>query len=383
MNIASNTYKLILLGFIFSIFTSCSDDDDTTSIDEDHSVSFLTDIKPTYFENVNYESESVVSQIPVYLDEMSISYNKVEQQYLDGYFTTPEDIAKIRIVNYYYSFYLISLVGGYLDGFLSMEDITGSERTTGYFSNVDVNSPNYAESEIQSMAERALNITLENLKVGDYNDKSYGFYITVNQLYQRAINNNMTSSESNKETVDFASIQLVDFNVIPNWNTLMTMITFTNYEDPLNTFQNPKMEDLLFTVNSRITPFNLENLDGLYPEIFGPIYRFDLNLKKVDFVLQNSENKLNENEIMAIKRHIGYMETVSDAVSNDRADLLDSWADNNTFEERLQKLEELKLYINNTDSQEKPNFTGYLNTVNFKKAYQCYSCHASSELLDY
>ncbi len=143
------------------------------------------------------------------------------------------------------------------------------------------------------------------------------------------------------------------------------------------------MNSVLANVNSRLVPGLLPSLGGLYPEILGPLYRFDLNLKKTDWFLDQTE-VFDEQALKELDSYIEILQNSSEFIENDRADILYSWDDYYTYEQRIKKLEEIvkfrsELLIGDSPIV-KPDFKEYLDSKDFKRAYQCYSCHKPTGL---
>jgi len=236
---------------------------------------------------------------------------------------------------------------------------------------------------MEALMERAIQVgTDATYNVNGYNDKSYGFLMAIKQVQGRLLdgagNNNKKVME---QMIDYVSVRLVNYDVIANWNVLMSMVTITNYVDTINTFRNPDMDKLLFHVNARLVPGSLADLGGVYPEILGPIYRFDLNLKKIDWIMEQADWSVVE-KIQKIEPHLEIMNTALKFIEEERTDLLQSWAQKHTVDERKEWLEyfnnNLKKIVSNFSSQKE--LRTFLNSENFKKAYQCYSCHRPSGL---
>jgi len=69
---------------------------------------------------------------------------------------------------------------------------------------------------------------------------------------------------------------------------MMSMVLFDNYEDSLNTFKNPRMNIVLTNALNRINLDVLPKNDINYIEIVGPIFLFDLMMKKIDYMLEDN-----------------------------------------------------------------------------------------------
>ncbi|MEM9824681.1 MAG: hypothetical protein AAF985_26575 [Bacteroidota bacterium] len=340
--------------------------------------SFLSEIRPIYFENLNFESEVIRSQTSDFLLDLAASYNQLETEYEAGVFVDDINLEYMRLAGMYYSFYLLAVTGNYLDGNLSFEDINGG-RQTGYYSNLPATTPDFQQQELEALMERASRVAFRATEVNGFNDKSYGFYLSVRQVQERLKNPNHYNSHITQDSViNYVFTRLVNYDLLPDWNVLMAMVTFTNYADSLNRFDNPRMDEVLLNVNARLRPGALADLGGRYPEILGPLYRFDLNLKKIDWLLRTGD-ELDEDELEELKNYITILETSSAFIEEEQTELLSSWPHRHTFEERKEKMKEIKDFrqsvIDGDNSIPRPKLAPYLDTKSFKKAYQCYSCH--------
>jgi len=233
------------------------------------------------------------------------------------------------------------------------------------------------------MMDEAVRISYHASHLNGFNDKTYGFHMAIKQVRGRLQNENrFNDPEVHAEMMDYVATRLVNYDQIQVWNLLMSMVTITNFDDPLNTFDNPDMDKLLFQVNARIVPGALADLGGLYPEMLGPLYRFDLNLKKLEWLFRHNET-LDEEQINFLDQEILMLETASNFILEERGELLESWPYKSTVDDRLDKMDELKalrkeIYPGTTFPE--IELTNFISSANFKKAYQCYSCHKPSGL---
>ena len=70
------TKKLISIYFTFFLFISC--ETETPKPDKLES-SFLTEIRPNFFDHLNFNSSTQRSQIVAFLDDFTTAYNKLEK----------------------------------------------------------------------------------------------------------------------------------------------------------------------------------------------------------------------------------------------------------------------------------------------------------------
>ena len=93
---------------------------------------------------------------------------------------------------------------------------------------------------------------------------------------------------------------------------------------------------------------------------------------------------MGKDELQQLDNYINVMEGTSGYVVTQKKALLDSWFQKPSFDQRISKLGELKAYraamAAGNSSVSKPELATYLNSVSFRKAYQCYSCHKPSGL---
>ena len=362
--------KKHLLFLALLLFISCNKEETNNEKDSKY---FLSELRPIFFENLNFDSEEVKGNIPNFLFDLKASLDKNETLYNLGQFTSESDKKYYVKLSQYFSFYCLALTGNYLDGNLTFSQING-DRTTGMFSNLPQNHENFEYLEMVAMMERATSVIQRAVNLNGYNDVVQGFYVAVKQVESRLKNNNFCDVDDHNLAIDYTFVRLENYSVIQNWNIIMSQVTMSNYNDPLNTFSNPKMEELLFIVNARLNPANLPDLGGRPPEIFGPLYRFDLNLKKIDHVFKNNTSITGSN-LDQVNESLASLELAANFIENERPQVLEKWADRNTFYARIEKLNKIKNFLNG--NEEKPILTDFINSRDFKKAYQCYSCHAN------
>ncbi|MBE7172500.1 MAG: hypothetical protein INR73_18085 [Williamsia sp.] len=344
---------------------------------------FLSDVRPRFFDNLNFESPQVIANIPSFLKEITQTYSKLEKDYRGGIFKSSSDLENMRLMGMYYSFYLLALTGNYLDGNIRFADIVGKQER-GLYTSLSATEPGFEQKELEAMMEKARTASLLAVDINGFNDKTYGFYRAVRQVQERLKNKQHFNNPSSQDSIiSYVGTRLADFDLLPDWNVLMSMVTFTNYADSLNTFKNPAMDKVLFNVNARLVPGALRDLGGKYPEILGPLYRFDLNLKKADWLLHR-KSELNDEDVKALNEFINTLETASGYIETNKKALLDSWSNKETFEQRKEKMNELKNYLAGISAGRKdlpkPELETFINSKAFKKAYQCYSCHKPSGL---
>lgn len=372
--------SVIIIGFIVfagSFMISCEKNHTETAPEK--TSYFLSEIRPFYFENLNFESPSVKDRITVFKENFFHTFNKAEQEYQGGKYISQSDIEFFRLESQYYGFYLLALTGAYLDGYISFQQILGN-RTEGLYTNLPASTPDFEFLEMRAMIDRAKDLMYRAAYVGNkYNDKVYAFYLGCNQLAGRLKSRkNLNNPDAHREVIDFSSVRLTNYNLVPTWNLLMAQVTLTNYKDSLNTFANPNMEVLFKNVQERLVPGSLRDLGGLYPEILGPLYRFDLTMKKIDWFLQ--KQTLTEVELAEINQYLTAMQTVMQFIETKKTALLNSWTDKDTYQMRKDKWQALRNYFDNRATVEKPELASFINSKKFIRAYQCYSCHKSSGL---
>jgi hypothetical protein len=154
---------------------------------------------------------------------------------------------------------------------------------------------------------------------------------------------------------------------------MMPQVTMSNYLDSLNTFKNNEMNRLLFNVNARVVPGMLED-EGRYAEMIGPLYKFDLNMKKIDWLI-HLDRELSTEDLRQFDNSLECMDVASTFIEEERKHLLDSWMYKESYYERKKKFNEIQEYRKNLDYNKKPNIESLISSKSFRKAYQCYTCH--------
>lgn len=346
---------------------------------------FLSDIRPVFFEHLNFDSEQIKAEIPIFLNDFKKTYDQLERQFKTGVFTSKSDLDNMRIAAEYYSFYILALTAAYLDSDISPTDIISKQQSMGLFSKVSTVNPDFTQKEFEAMMERAVEISRFSINLDNsVNDRALGFYFAVRQVQERLKNksnyfNNIITQDS---LINYTQTPLVNYNNTRDWNILMSMVTLTNYKDSANTFSNPSMEKLLTSINTRLVIGTVPET-GKLPDILGPLYRYDLHLKKADWILKQKKQP-DKNDINQLVIFIKTFDTISNYIEIDRKNELNAWNHKLTYILRKEKVKELKDYITalneGNNMIQKPDFKVLLNSKEFKKAYTCYGCHQPTGL---
>ena len=335
---------------------------------------FLSDIRPAFFEKLNFNSKSSIAGIPSFLKEFSDTYKGLEENYNKGLYTSRSDRNNMRLASQYYSFGITAIVRAYLDGFIRFEDITGG-RPTGLFSGLSSQEAGFREKELEAMMRRSQQVAGFSVYVNDFNDKTYGTFMVSRQISERLKNpRHFNNPQTQDSMLAYLNSQIVDYEFFSSWNILMSQLSFTNYRDSLNTFKNPRMEVALANLNSRALPPFKDRYAGL----LGQVFRFDLNLKKVDWLLHKNE-QLSKAELADISGYLSVLDSIKNNVEQDKKELLGSWEYKQTIYERMDKLSEVKNYVKaksfGNDHVSKPQLSPFFTSKNYLQSYQCYNCH--------
>lgn len=369
---------VVLLMSMGIVLVACKKDK-TDSSGERTEKYFLSEIRPIFFDNLDFEKPDVLANMASFREDFFHTFMLAEKEYREGKYTSESDIEFFRLESQYFGFYLLAITAANLDGYATFQQIQGN-RTEGLFSKLKSNAEDFEYLELQAQIDKARDLMYQASYVGGtYNDKVYGFYLACNQVAERVRNRNNTNDpEACKKVLDFSNIRLVNYSLLPVWNLLMAQVTLTNYADTLNTFDNPNLDILFVNAQARLVPGFLPDLGGKYPEILGPLYRFDLSMKKIDWYLKKSS--LTELQLKYINTYLDNMKDAMKYVEEDKGKLLQTWADKNTFYMRKDKWKELRNYFDNLGSLPKPELRSFIDSKAFKKPYQCFSCHRSSGL---
>ena len=371
-----------LFGLLLLISNACKEPNIESK--EEEVQSFLRDIRAVYFDNLNFDSKEIRASIPQFMENFEKTYRQLEQEHTKGKYTSFNDLENFQLAGMYYSFYLLALGGTYSDKDLTFREIQGN-RSVGLYSKLPINTFDFEQRELEAMMERAKNVANKSTYLTGFNDKAYGFYLAVRQVQERLKNkNNFNNPVVHDSLMNYTNQYLLDYQDLGVWNLLMTMATITNYKDSLNTFKNPNMDIPLFNINTRLVPGGLRDLGGRLPEILGPLYRFDINLKKVDWLIQQ-KNILSEDDITEIKKYMLSLDGTSNYILDNKRDILQAWNYKETFYTRLQKLQDLKVYLVEQSLRKKNapktlDLTSFIDSKDFKKAYTCYGCHQKTGL---
>ena len=362
--------------------TSC-ETDEILSPEEKETSYFLSEIRPEFFNHLNFNSQESMAQISEFLEDFGRTYQKLEDEYNEGLYTSPSDLDNMRIAGMYYSFAITAIVRGYLDGFIGFEHIIGGH-TTGPFSDLPITLADFKQRELEAMMKRSREVAYFAMNVNGFNDKTYGTYMVSKQITGRYTSpQNFNNPSTQDSMIQYIDSRINNYDLFSEWNVLMSQLSFTNYKDSLNTFKNPKMNTVLDNINERLVIGAIPDLNGRYAEILGPMFRMDLNMKKVDWLL-NQESIMTDERLKEIDEYLDTIESLGKYISVDKGLLLDAWDHKETFKLRLKKLEELKKYkagirANETTAQ-KPELEAFFTSKDFLQAYQCYNCHMKVEL---
>jgi len=373
-------YNISILFFlaVATLLMGCSDDDMDLE-----PTSFLSELRPVYFERLNFNSRSQVLQLPYYLEEFTNTFAHFEGEYNNGTFSSPVDLENMKLVSMYYSLLLSATTRAYLDDLITFEEIIGT-RTTNFFSGHSPNVLDFENKELNAMMERSKEVALIGMNIdtnGD--DRLYGCLLASEQIAKR-LNNAEGKNDPTvqMEMINYVGATINDYSLFPLWNVVTSQIYFDNYNDPLNTFNNPAMTIVYNNVTSRLNPSFLPTTNESFNSLLAPLYHFDIVLKRADWLIQNLGTPTPQ-DIQEISEYIQRMEQVGASIQNEQGTLLNIWEYKNTVDERFDKLEEIKTYRNqlsNGNNAPKPLLAPMINSKDFKQGYQCYSCHKPTNL---
>lgn len=374
---------IVYVGIFFLAlgFSNCNKTDEQELSDVNVQSYFLSGIRPDYFRKLNFDSKEITDSIPIYLQIFKKTFDSSEESYKNGKFKSSNDLENYRLLMQYYSFYITALVSNYLDQNFDFKTINGDNRI-GLFSRIEDGEKDFENKELNAMITEAYRIARDAYTINGYNDRAYGFFVLVNQIEKRfKRGDNLNDPIAHKLASDFVSYNLQDLKVIPVWNLLMPMVVFTNYKDPLNTFTNREMETILRTYDKRlVVPGTLPDIGGKFPEILGPIYKFDVNLKKIDWTIEQQKGEWSAEELEKFDENLKTMNMITNYLELQKSKLLNAWPYRASYQKRKEMLDEIRIYRNNINTYPKPELKHGINSVLFKKAYQCYSCHANSNM---
>src|SRR3954471_24761217 len=95
--------KLQLLGLLVfcMIYNSCKHHSAEPTVTNSY---FLSEIRPVFFEHLNFNSPSKIAEIPAFLVEFTNTYKDLEENYRKGVYTSASDKNNMRLASMYYSF---------------------------------------------------------------------------------------------------------------------------------------------------------------------------------------------------------------------------------------------------------------------------------------
>jgi len=368
-------FKLLLITTVF-VLVACNKDEE--EIEQSDNLIFLSEIRPEFFNHLNFNDPYMVEQIPQFLSDFQKTYENLLSQYKEGQFTSSNDLNNMRLAGMYYSFGITATTRAYLDGFITIEELIGNDRY-GLFSGLARETSNFYQLELEARMAKSEEVAVFAMNVNGFNDKTYGTFMVAKQIRGRVKSSeNFNNPAAQDSIIEYLDGQINDYELFFGWNTMMSQLSFTNYADSLNTFKNPKMETVLSNLNEKLVIGSIPDLNGRYAEILAPIFRFDLNMKKIDYML-NHNNVLNSQEINDLEAIITILSQIKEYVSEHKQFLFEKWKYKETISERFKKLDELKTYVEVLKNQKDPLgdfiLDDHFKSKNFLQAYQCYNCH--------
>ena len=360
-------------------FASCSNEDDAVVTETESR--FLDDIRPRYFKALDFYSEANVNELADFFQDFQTVFKEVEKEYNDGIYTTSEDLNNLNLLYNYYSFFILAIVRAELDGLIELDDIIGNR--TNLFSSTPKDSPHFRRDELRAMMERAESVSFTSVYINGYNDKTYGFYLAIRQLQERVKNDGMNDRATQDEMINYSLDRIDDYEIFYLWNVLMSQLTFNNYNDPLNTFENPSMEKILDVFNSKIVPGAFVGTINNYAPFLGPLYRVDMSMKKIHGIMEAGD-PMDDDYIESIRIYMNVLDVIGDRIETQDAETLNAWSDKETFYDRKEQIDAIRTYYSEVSDGNldypKPNLGELFVSEGFNKAYQCYSCHKPLEL---
>ena len=370
--------QFLLLAFLSLIIASCNSDDTEDQIETPY---FLNEIRPVFFDHLNFNSASQIDEIPGFLENFRDRYGELETEYEAGIFTSESDLDNMRLAGMYYSFGLTAIVRAYLDSFITFEDIIGNYQI-GPYSGLPVSDPNFQNEELKAMMLRSKTVAYFAMYVNGFNDKTYATYMVSKQISGRVadIENHYNNPQTQDSMIDYVDSRIYDYDLFQDWNVLMSQLSFTNYKDSLNTFTNSRMNTVLHNLNTRLVIGAIPDLNGRFAEILGPIFRADLNMKKLDWIFSKYQPMTQEG-LDEIDSYIETIDALSTYVENDKSFLLNLWDYKETIDQRVMRLNTIKQYRSQMEigkvPGEKPDLRSWFLSKDYLQAYQCYNCHKS------
>lgn len=370
--------RYIYFLLVAMLFISCSSNDDNSTTPNE---AFLSEIRPNYFNTLNFNSAATVSEIPQNLRSFKLTYDGLAEEYENNQFKSAGDLENMRLASMYYSFFIQAVVKAYLDGMISFDDLTGGEER-GLFSDALKSDSDFEDRELTVMMDTAEEIARLALNINGLNDRAYGFYLGVKQTQERLKDPNHYNKEEIQDLlIQYVQEDIQDTTFFTEWNVIMTLVFFDDYNDPVNRYDNPKMNIVLQNVTGKLNPDVLPEEDINYIALLGPVYIIDLITKKLDYMF-NYQSSITEQDLEQINNFISALDNVKEIILEDRTALYNSWEFKQTIDERFQKMEELKLYTNDLNqgiNRNAPQLDTFFKTKTFRQAYQCYSCHQSPD----
>jgi len=343
---------------------------------------FLEELRTSYFDQLNFNDEEIIDELPTYLVEFTATYDLLETKYKEGEYTFEPDLENMNLVNFYYSSLLTAVTKAYLDGNLSFEDIIGNQKV-GLFSFETEQDTDLERVEMRALASRAVEVAELGKSINGENDRSKGAYLAARHVYGRLTDPYRKNNEiEQQKMIEYAEEEMEDYEFLPVWNLLMSMVYFDNYEDESNTFNNPEMEVILDNVIDRMQPEDLPTTNDNHTSVLVGIYQMDIVMKKVDWMIQQPR-ELSKREVNMIKSYVLRMNITEQTIIEDGVEVLARWEFLSTFKERQNKVAEIENYmaeLKEGKNPPKPNLAPFFQSKNFRQAYQCYSCHKSPDL---
>jgi hypothetical protein len=341
---------------------------------------FLRDLRPAYFPSMRFESEAVQRSAGAYENSLRISYEKHKAEFDAGRYVTKTDSLAFGLEAFYYGFLLTGNVTAVKDGNLSLDDLLRDNvpyaaSSAGGSDTAELNARMRRGGDILTLAAN-LRASERRVRGSYWNNAVYAGrfanpdlqtpWATANEMARFALEPNANRAAN---------------SVFPNYDLLITLITFRYTEDSAFTFRNPMMDSLLQATIERLNPNAFLGLDGLsdaelaefnFVGILGPVYRLDLILRKAQDLAQKRDST-------GLKRYLAIADSTNLFLSNRLTPLVRRWPYRETLKLRTALLGDLKSYMQalaaGDTSAVLPDGETVFRSRDFRQAYQCYNCH--------
>jgi hypothetical protein len=355
----------------------------TTRYEEEERDTFLRDIRPAYFQSMNWENPAVRADASRFESHFADIYDKHEAEFLRGEYRTRKDSSAFGLESLYFGFLVCGNTTSIMDGTLAFDDIVEGNRR--YFRETE--GAGSEKDEMLARMERSIVILKRSTELLKGDRRALGAYWNARVYADRMRDPGSQSQPATvRGMIDFATETGVDrFTgaAFPNYDLLITLITARFNEDSLFSFPGSAMDTMAEHVRSRLNPNAFLGLSDLSEEeladfnfvaILGPIYRMDVLMRKASWMARAAEP-----DFESMGRTLAVADSTAAFLDGRLKRLASRWPYKETIEHRKALLQRMREYAAAGQpaggAELSADAEALFKRKDIRQAYQCYNCH--------